>query len=89
MSDQTSNAQLEEEARVAGRAEVRETARTIARRILEANDNLELLEMANQANQTRCDHPGVVTYRDHPTGRCETCLRDFMSKHDIDMIYIT
>ncbi|HBD24974.1 MAG: hypothetical protein A2566_00570 [Candidatus Zambryskibacteria bacterium RIFOXYD1_FULL_40_13] len=70
--------QIDEDARV---------ARVISGKIHEARETVSVLELALETIQVRCKHVGFQEYRGRQTGTCSRCLKEFMSRQQIDDIF--
>ena len=50
-------------------------------------EEIKDLEKRLSEIQDECDHSGVGTYRDHQIGTCLVCMKEFMTRSQIDAIY--
>ena len=62
-------------------------AKILRSAIDQKKSDIEKLESTLRRIQDLCNHEGFKMYRDHQTGTCSICLKDFLSKTQIDAIY--
>ncbi len=68
--------------------EIQKLATALNREIKQLQGQVDAKTDLLEALGNVCDHPTVETYRGHrQVGRCEFCLKKFMSREDVDQIF--
>ncbi len=68
--------------------EIRKIAAILNQEIQELQRQLHGKKVILDAIGNICDHPTVEIYRERQIGRCEFCLFEFLSRDQVDAIFI-